>query len=369
MLNNLPHLTCCRKHHALPWHSLAGTPLGDPIEVGALGSALAAGPPGHSTAAAASGRVVTLGSSKSCYGHTEGTAGLTGTLLAAVALQQQLLTPIVNLRELNPYVAAALADWQNRHAAAAAPSRQLGGAAHLSSNGMQRLAGTCSFGMSGVNAHALLSAPAADAALQAPAAVAGVLSWQRSSYWPSPLLHPLLLLANVGPSSHGRGRLAECAANLSASSLAWMRDHAVQGRPLLPAAAMFELAAAAVAACTTANGSIGSTSALAALTGLSILAPCLLPEGGSSSSFFVRASVDSRSGALEVLGSSGSRHLAGAATAVRTSRPHTALTAAPGGGEAPPIAAALASLLQQAAASRKGHNFASIGASRQDTAG
>lgn len=44
-----------------------GTPLGDPIEVGALGNAL-----GRS-----SGNVV-LGSVKASYGHTEGAAGLTG---------------------------------------------------------------------------------------------------------------------------------------------------------------------------------------------------------------------------------------------------------------------------------------------------
>ena len=45
-----------------------GTPLGDPIEVGALSQAFAAG----------GGRAngpMTLLSNKSCYGHTEGTAG------------------------------------------------------------------------------------------------------------------------------------------------------------------------------------------------------------------------------------------------------------------------------------------------------
>lgn len=44
-----------------------GTPLGDPIEVGALGQALA-----NSQGSAI------LGSVKACYGHTEGAAGLTG---------------------------------------------------------------------------------------------------------------------------------------------------------------------------------------------------------------------------------------------------------------------------------------------------
>ena len=44
-----------------------GTPLGDPIEVGALGNAFA-----HSPGSLA------LGSVKATYGHTEGAAGLTG---------------------------------------------------------------------------------------------------------------------------------------------------------------------------------------------------------------------------------------------------------------------------------------------------
>ncbi len=47
-----------------------GTPLGDPIEVGALGQAL-------KRASDNSGTVLML-SNKACFGHTEGTAGLSG---------------------------------------------------------------------------------------------------------------------------------------------------------------------------------------------------------------------------------------------------------------------------------------------------
>ena len=56
-----------------------GTPLGDPIEMGALGQALAS--------SSGSGAAIAIGSVKSCYGHTEGAAGLTGALLAISALQ------------------------------------------------------------------------------------------------------------------------------------------------------------------------------------------------------------------------------------------------------------------------------------------
>jgi acyl transferase domain-containing protein len=60
-----------------------GTPLGDPIEAGALGQALGSGGGGKKQQAGRSGgRPLAAVSSKACYGHTEGTAGLTGLLLA-----------------------------------------------------------------------------------------------------------------------------------------------------------------------------------------------------------------------------------------------------------------------------------------------
>jgi acyl transferase domain-containing protein len=62
-----------------------GTPLGDPIEMGALGQALSC----KGAAPGGEGKVV-IGSVKSCFGHTEGAAGLTGTLLALQALSHQV---------------------------------------------------------------------------------------------------------------------------------------------------------------------------------------------------------------------------------------------------------------------------------------
>ena len=53
---------------------------------------------------------------QACYGHTEGTAGITGLLLAASALQEAASVPIVNLRDINPYVAAAIGDMKHMSA-------------------------------------------------------------------------------------------------------------------------------------------------------------------------------------------------------------------------------------------------------------
>ncbi len=60
-----------------------GTPLGDPIEVGALGQGLGSGgsrkqQQGHSSGPGR--RPLMLLSNKACYGHTEGTAGISGTM-------------------------------------------------------------------------------------------------------------------------------------------------------------------------------------------------------------------------------------------------------------------------------------------------
>jgi 3-oxoacyl-(acyl-carrier-protein) synthase len=84
-----------------------GTPLGDPIEVGALGAALG-GQGGGGISSGGSGRsgggggsserraAVALGSIKACYGHTEGAAGITGWLTDATVpakLHPRLLFP------------------------------------------------------------------------------------------------------------------------------------------------------------------------------------------------------------------------------------------------------------------------------------
>jgi acyl transferase domain-containing protein len=121
-----------------------GTALGDPIEVGALAQALPVA------------AQLTLLSNKSCYGHTEGAAGLTGLLLAAEAVSQAAATPIMHLRNVNPYVSAALGDWSAGGGTTAQLSRQTGPGGSMHACGS---AGTSSFGMSGVNAHMLVAPP------------------------------------------------------------------------------------------------------------------------------------------------------------------------------------------------------------------
>lgn len=124
---------------------------------------------------------------KACFGHTEGTAGAHGVLAAALALAQHSAPPIMHARSLNPYVASAFEEWrgarQNELPLVAREAAAWPAASRL-------LAGCSSFGMSGVNAHALLSAPHTQQHGQA------VLAWQHQRCWPVPASHHMLMAAH-----------------------------------------------------------------------------------------------------------------------------------------------------------------------------
>jgi acyl transferase domain-containing protein len=80
-----------------------GTPLGDPIEVGAAAAAL--GGRGSGGAAPAP---LALTTSKSSLGHAEPAAGVVGLLHAAQAARHAALPPLLHLRTPNPFVAGVL---------------------------------------------------------------------------------------------------------------------------------------------------------------------------------------------------------------------------------------------------------------------
>ena len=87
-----------------------GTPLGDPIETGALCKATTMMTTGAGVSAMPrppSG--VTISGVKTLLGHTEGTAGLAGLLMAVAAGAQAAAVPL-RYRDLNPFVAASLED-------------------------------------------------------------------------------------------------------------------------------------------------------------------------------------------------------------------------------------------------------------------
>ncbi|MEV8238574.1 beta-ketoacyl synthase N-terminal-like domain-containing protein [Rhodococcus sp. NPDC077669] len=112
-----------------------GTPLGDPIEMNALVSALRSGKDRDAP--------ISVGSAKSNLGHLEAAAGIAGLIKVALMLRHKQIPKTLHFDEPNPHIdwtaplsiPTALSDWQP-------PG--------------PRLAGLSSFGFSGTNAHVVL---------------------------------------------------------------------------------------------------------------------------------------------------------------------------------------------------------------------
>jgi amino acid adenylation domain-containing protein len=114
-----------------------GTPLGDPIEVAALGEVMLAGREPD--------RPCYLGSIKANIGHLEAGAGIAGLIKSVLVLHHGTVPPQVNFAQLNPQI--ALDGTPMRIATQPVP---------LPSG--QRFAGVSAFGFGGTNAHAVLEA-------------------------------------------------------------------------------------------------------------------------------------------------------------------------------------------------------------------
>ncbi|ORT59475.1 polyketide synthase [Streptomyces sp. CB03238] len=110
-----------------------GTPLGDPIELEAARMALGT-----------TGRTWHVGSVKANLGHTEAAAGVLGLLKALLCLHHRRIPPQARFETLNPRIELGDGLTVPREAVNWDPSAG-------------RCAGVSSFGMSGTNAHAVLS--------------------------------------------------------------------------------------------------------------------------------------------------------------------------------------------------------------------
>ena len=86
-----------------------GTPLGDPIEVGAVAAALLSSlPTSGLDRPPARPLPLTFLSSKSWVGHAEPASGIVGLVQACSSFGSLAGSPLLNLRSLNPHVAGAL---------------------------------------------------------------------------------------------------------------------------------------------------------------------------------------------------------------------------------------------------------------------
>ncbi|KAI8156241.1 Reducing polyketide synthase FUB1 [Colletotrichum sp. SAR 10_70] len=114
-----------------------GTPLGDPIELSAIGATLGTDRDPESGP-------LFVGSIKANVGHTEGCSGLAGVLKSIVCLEKGILVPTAGIEKVNPKL--RLTDWN-----LALPSENMS----WPSKGQRRIS-VNSFGFGGANAHVIL---------------------------------------------------------------------------------------------------------------------------------------------------------------------------------------------------------------------
>ena len=114
-----------------------GTPLGDPIEIRAMGAAYCEGRPDD--------RPLLIGSVKTNFGHLEGAAGIAGLMKTILAVQHGEIPPHLHFQRPSPRI-----DW--RDYPLVVPVTAVPWPAWAE----RRIAGVSAFGLSGTNAHLIV---------------------------------------------------------------------------------------------------------------------------------------------------------------------------------------------------------------------
>lgn len=206
-----------------------GTPLGDPIEVGALTAVFNNASDSHS---GWSCHVIHLGAAKTQMGHAEPAAGAVGIQRAAVSLVAGFVMGTLHLSQVNPYVASALEQrgngpWLPR-AVSAAPNAQ-------------RI-GVSGFAFQGTNAHVIVSnfnpELSPSDGLERRRFLRGEALWF--------LAGPRRIAQRISVVSRADTVTVQC--DVSHPGFAYLRDHRVSSRGILPGTFMIE--AAHAGACT-----------------------------------------------------------------------------------------------------------------------
>jgi 8-amino-7-oxononanoate synthase len=215
-----------------------GTKIGDPLELKALGAAIAD--------QRSPGDLCAVGSVKTNIGHSETAAGISGLIKVALALKHQQIPPSLHFQEPNPYINFETLPLRVQQTLEPWPMHQ-----------EAALAGVSSFGFGGTNAHIVLQeAPLKPLAFSVspqkrprhlltlsaksePALKALAMSYQRLlTHHPLIDLGDLCYTANVRRSHfpHRLVLLAESAATLQSHLADWIEGktdspYVLQGQP------------------------------------------------------------------------------------------------------------------------------------------
>jgi len=202
-----------------------GTPLGDPIEVGALKSC--------ANADDGDARVVWLAATKSSVGHAEPASGIVALLLSATTIRDAVAVPVAHLRGLNHHVVGASTDASSARCVA---RRERGAATHDASS-----SSASAFAFQGTNAHALARASSAS---RASTTFTETRALDANAHcWFDRVPHACVVSVDVA-----YGRLVYASIVVGARPCAALFDHVVRGEPIAPATAMLELFAETVVA-------------------------------------------------------------------------------------------------------------------------
>ena len=145
-----------------------GTPLGDPIEINAIGAIYCQGRPPEAP--------LKIGAVKSNIGHLEAAAGIAGVIKVLLALQHERLPAQADFRVPNPDI-----PWQRY------PLQVLAAAQPWPRTNIKRIAGISSFGLSGSNAHVLIGDAPDVEAPPPPESATGPLALHLSAKTPAAL--------------------------------------------------------------------------------------------------------------------------------------------------------------------------------------
>jgi len=284
-----------------------GTPLGDPIEVGALTAVLST----RKTATSTSSNSVILSAGKTGVGHTEPAAGLVGVAHAVHAAASHHTHPILHLHKLNPYLEGTLS---GVNASLFSMPRSYGG--FNSGRATGGLTGVSSFAFQGTNAHILLSNTISSTATsdEYNNSEVSMPVWKQTYASVLPPAHPQISSASMLKNSSTSGSV-NLEMRLGQPIHAFFQAHRVSGKAIFPGAGYLEMTAAAVETMThgnlvtISNGNGAAAAVPAVVTGVSISSPLLLPAAPELSNKILTAEIDCLTGHIKLVSSGSTVHV------------------------------------------------------------